>query len=294
MPRPGSDQEGRRIMSDPVRWKDGGGPEGASRLLTSASRPRPMTAAERARTAARAASLSAGAGAGGAAGAAPWVKLLAGAAGIGVAVAVVRALSAGSAAPPAVEVRSSPAVAVTEAPVAEHPQGAFNGGTSGRDATFAAPEETAGARQGPAAAAPISGGGSAAPGASVAADQAARPSEKGAPGRSDPRPDASGRAADSDELLAEAESLERARARISADPAGALALLAEHRRLFPRGQLGAEREVLTIDALSRLGRRDEARTRAEAFLKRHPASPYAAKVSGAAPPVRSPDAGVIP
>lgn len=255
-------------MSDPVRWKDGGGPEGASRLLAAAAPPRPMTAAERARTASRVAQIAPGTGAAGAgaAGGGAWVKVLAVIAGLGVAAAALRPLST--------DVR---------APAPADPPG------SSTAAATAEPQETPLEPRAPAAApVPIQSASSAGITAS------ARPSSKTAPVRPAPGLASSGGAAASDALLEEAESLERARARLGADPAGALTVLADHQRRFPRGQLGAEREVLTIDALSRLGRREEARARAQAFLARNPSSPYAAKIARAAPAEHPPDAGTTP
>jgi hypothetical protein len=58
------------------------------------------------------------------------------------------------------------------------------------------------------------------------------------------------------------------------DPARALAMAAEGNARFPKGIFGQEREVIAIQSLAALGRRDEARTRAEAFLARHPKSPF--------------------
>jgi hypothetical protein len=60
--------------------------------------------------------------------------------------------------------------------------------------------------------------------------------------------------------------------------AQALAALDALRRELPNGELGQEREALTIEALQALGRSEEARRRGEAFLARYPASPHAAGV----------------
>jgi pyruvate/2-oxoglutarate dehydrogenase complex dihydrolipoamide acyltransferase (E2) component len=49
-------------------------------------------------------------------------------------------------------------------------------------------------------------------------------------------------------------------------------------RRFPSGRLQIEAEVLRIDALSKLGRKDAARQRAEAFLRRYPNSVLATRV----------------
>lgn len=71
-----------------------------------------------------------------------------------------------------------------------------------------------------------------------------------------------------DSLASEARKLEDARRALAGNPARALELLSEHAREFPSGKLSAERELLAIDALSRLGRKSEARARAEAMLAR--------------------------
>ncbi len=65
------------------------------------------------------------------------------------------------------------------------------------------------------------------------------------------------------------------------DPAGALAAVAEHEKQFPSGSHADEREALAVQALSRQGRMDEARTRADRFRKRFPGSFYKAIVDSA-------------
>jgi hypothetical protein len=84
--------------------------------------------------------------------------------------------------------------------------------------------------------------------------------------------------------------LHRAHAASSSDPRQALALTAEHARRFPNGMLAHEREVLAIEALARLGRRDDARARATAFSASYPGSPYQSRVDDAlgAPAVDTP------
>jgi hypothetical protein len=88
---------------------------------------------------------------------------------------------------------------------------------------------------------------------------------------------------------AASEALERAReeARLvreadqalrRGDAGGALRTLEELRQRFPGGVLGQEREVLTIEALSRSGQGAQASARAEVFLARNPASPFAGRV----------------
>jgi hypothetical protein len=81
-----------------------------------------------------------------------------------------------------------------------------------------------------------------------------------------------------DPLEREAALLESARASLDADPARALATLGLHASEFPDGMLVTEREVLTVDALRRLGRIAEARERARALLARTHDSPYARRI----------------
>jgi len=66
---------------------------------------------------------------------------------------------------------------------------------------------------------------------------------------------------DANDLLREAALLERARADLSTSPRRALTVARSHHRLFPNGQLGAERELIVSEALIELGRFREARRR---------------------------------
>jgi hypothetical protein len=98
------------------------------------------------------------------------------------------------------------------------------------------------------------------------APPAPRPSPRPAPPA--PEPAAADTAAPVDTLAQEAALLEKARSTLATSPADALALTQAHAAQFPAGKLGMERELLAIDALRRLGRTGEARTRAEALLSR--------------------------
>jgi hypothetical protein len=69
-------------------------------------------------------------------------------------------------------------------------------------------------------------------------------------------------------LAAEVALLGRARSVLALDPSSALALADLHRKDFATGQLGTERELIAIDALVRLGRRDAAERRANPLLER--------------------------
>lgn len=80
------------------------------------------------------------------------------------------------------------------------------------------------------------------------------------------------------EVAAETALLERARAELEARPRSALKWLERYDARFPRGQLRSERELIAIDALTRLGRRGAARARGRAFLEHYPHSPYRERV----------------
>ncbi|HJL15830.1 MAG TPA: hypothetical protein RMH99_09250, partial [Sandaracinaceae bacterium LLY-WYZ-13_1] len=84
-----------------------------------------------------------------------------------------------------------------------------------------------------------------------------------------------GAASSADGLVAEARLLEEARRLLAIDPGRALARTDAHAREHPGGQLAAEREVIAIDALRRLGRRGPARRRARRLIERAPHGIYA-------------------
>ncbi len=74
-------------------------------------------------------------------------------------------------------------------------------------------------------------------------------------------------------LSEEATLLERAQRALAAGaPSAALATLAEHERRFPHGTLAEEREAAKVLALCALGRVDEARSLARAFVSASPRS----------------------
>lgn len=79
-------------------------------------------------------------------------------------------------------------------------------------------------------------------------------------------------------LSVEAEVLERARGELRSAPAVALAVATEHAQRFPRGQLSAERTLIQIDALHRLGRDAEARALARGLLSGGSSGLYAERV----------------
>ncbi len=67
-------------------------------------------------------------------------------------------------------------------------------------------------------------------------------------------------------IAAEAQLLERARALLDESPTRALMLTQEHQARFSKGQMAAERELIAIDALLRLGQRHDAERRAQPLL----------------------------
>lgn len=82
-----------------------------------------------------------------------------------------------------------------------------------------------------------------------------------------------------DPLHDEVVRLDEARAKLArGDAAGALVSLDQHDREFPRGLLGAEADVLRVEALVKAGRRDEAHARGERLLEREPNGPHAKRL----------------
>lgn len=84
--------------------------------------------------------------------------------------------------------------------------------------------------------------------------------------------DAASRLRDEALLVRNAERL------LGSDPARALALTEERRRRFPGGALGQEAEVVAINALLKLGRRDAAAARAKSFEASHPGSLHVRRI----------------
>ncbi|KYF97046.1 hypothetical protein BE20_40010 [Sorangium cellulosum] len=84
---------------------------------------------------------------------------------------------------------------------------------------------------------------------------------------------------ETDLLRAESALLTEARAKLrSGDAAAAAATLERLRAQFPNGVLRQEREVLAIDVLASRGNLQEAKRRAQAFVKQYPGSPHSAKL----------------
>lgn len=77
-----------------------------------------------------------------------------------------------------------------------------------------------------------------------------------------------------DALAGEARLLNQAHAAMASEPRTALALASEHAKLYPHGQLAAERELILVQALVKLGRIREAEARGRALRKSAPSSIY--------------------
>jgi hypothetical protein len=77
---------------------------------------------------------------------------------------------------------------------------------------------------------------------------------------------------------AELDLLKRAQDALLENPARALALADEDVRRFPDGLLRQEAEVIAIDALAHLGRRDQAVARAKKFRAAYPASTHLRRI----------------
>jgi hypothetical protein len=73
------------------------------------------------------------------------------------------------------------------------------------------------------------------------------------------------------------------RALRSGVPRRALELAEEHAVRFPAGVLVEEREAIAVEALARLGRRDEAAVRHASFVRRFPHSTYRARLEKLVP-----------
>lgn len=250
-------------MSDPVRWRDGGGAPGdLGALLADAPRSQPMSALDEARMAARIAGVAAAPV--GASAAIVWLRRAGLASGVGVAVVVATlALSSGRARPPLPPGAHVP-------PAAAAPAGAH---------TESTPRET------PNTLTPSPSGIVEVPVVPLAPSPVATPRDRRPTSRAAVRPPtppavtapiAAPRPVDT--MAAEAALLGRAQAALVNNPGEALARADEWASRFPRGQLAPEREFIAVDALQRLGRTGEARARGEAMIAMYPRSIYAARV----------------
>jgi hypothetical protein len=78
--------------------------------------------------------------------------------------------------------------------------------------------------------------------------------------------------------VSELELVQRAEVALASNPRRALEIAGEHARTFPSGEFLQEREVIAVDALSRLGRKDESLRRARSLVERFPRTPYATRL----------------
>jgi hypothetical protein len=226
-------------MTRPTRWRDEG-PDDVRDLLRYAAKTRDLAPADRARTRARVARI------GGIVAAAAGLSLVQSAAlGAGLAVATLVAVSIGTT---WLSPSPQPVVVLASRPVAPSPSA-----LSAPSVPAATPSSTAAAASSAPRADP--------PTPRPSALHAAAPPLVEEPAASAPtRPP--------DTLAEEAALIERARLALGASPADALARTEEHAARFPAGKLSMERELVAIDALGRLGRRAEARSRADSLLAR--------------------------
>lgn len=79
----------------------------------------------------------------------------------------------------------------------------------------------------------------------------------------------------------EFELIQRAQDKLASEPSSALAILQEHERRFPAGELTQERETMAVEALVRVHKKPEAKARATALLARFPRTPYVARLERA-------------
>lgn len=75
--------------------------------------------------------------------------------------------------------------------------------------------------------------------------------------------------------------IDSVRRALDTQPQRALRLARRHHARFPEGLLGEEAEVLEIEALARLGQREEAAARASSFYAQHATSPYRRRIDRA-------------
>jgi hypothetical protein len=116
---------------------------------------------------------------------------------------------------------------------------------------------------------------------------APRAPERPAPRRRVREASAAVETARSGAALDELQLLSRARRTLATDPALALTLIDQHERRFASGAMDQEREVIAVEALVRLGRLADARSRAQRFAREHAGSVYLGRMQA----ILSPAAG---
>jgi hypothetical protein len=113
------------------------------------------------------------------------------------------------------------------------------------------------------------------------AESAAAPVENNEGARQSPTPSTPSSPTSRDSRtsgLNEVALLDLARSSLGTDPRRALSLTQEHAKRFPHGALTQEREVIAIEALSRLGQTDAARSRGSEFERHYPGSAHQQKI----------------
>ena len=113
-------------------------------------------------------------------------------------------------------------------------------------------------------------GGDAIAAVSIDALPSAAPKPRAATAGSDSTPHRASEGSTAKTSTPELLLVRRAQDALTSNPARALSLADEHAALFPSGELTQEREVVAVDALSKLGRKDDALLRARAVLRRFP------------------------
>jgi hypothetical protein len=109
-------------------------------------------------------------------------------------------------------------------------------------------------------------------------------SERAAASKKDDKARASGdkhgdTSSSASKLVEEAAGVQQARQSLAqGNPSRALSILSQLDKDIPRGGLGQERAIISIEALAASGQRAEASQRAKAFLAANPSSPYADRV----------------
>jgi hypothetical protein len=106
----------------------------------------------------------------------------------------------------------------------------------------------------------------------VTTSEPPRSAEVEPPAAAAPPADAASRLREEAMVVRDAERL------LGSNPARALALTEERRQRFPGGALGQEAEVVAIEALLKLGRREAAMARAKSFEVSHPGSVHARRL----------------
>lgn len=81
-----------------------------------------------------------------------------------------------------------------------------------------------------------------------------------------------------DMLREEMAHVAQMRSLVTSQPAKVVQMAGEGHKRFPKGLFYQEREALAIQALAAMGRRAEARTRGEQFLRAFPSSPMAERI----------------